>query len=118
MVGDEGRPTPKLSRRAFAEMAAAFSSQLRYLRADLSFLPLLPRALPLYLLLPLRPSSLALSTPVKYLSPHTNLLILRVSREHYRTLWAALTLLRRVGGHEVIARVLHVGGESTTEGQD
>lgn len=116
MVGDEGRPTPKLSRRAFAEMAAAFSSQLRYLRADFSFLPLLPRALPLYLL-PLLPSSLALSTPVKYLSPHTNLLILRVSREHYRTLRAALTLLRRVGGHEVIARVLHVGGESTTEGQ-
>jgi ribonuclease P/MRP protein subunit POP5 len=48
---------------------------------------------------------------VKYLSPHTRTLIIRVSREHYRTLWAALTLLRRLGGHQVIARVLHVGGE-------
>ncbi|ORY88505.1 Rpp14/Pop5 family-domain-containing protein [Leucosporidium creatinivorum] len=47
---------------------------------------------------------------IKYLSPHTNILIIRVSREHYRTLWAALTLLRRIGGVEVIVRCLHVGG--------
>lgn len=48
---------------------------------------------------------------VKYLSPHTNLVIIRVSREHFRTLWAALTLLRKLAGEEVIARVLHVSGE-------
>ncbi|KAL8291353.1 hypothetical protein RQP46_002331 [Phenoliferia psychrophenolica] len=47
---------------------------------------------------------------IKYLSPTTHLLILRVSREHLPTLWAALTLLRRLGGQEVIARVLHVSG--------
>lgn len=47
---------------------------------------------------------------VKYLSPHTQILILRVAREHLRTIWAALTLLRRVGGHEVLCRVLHVSG--------
>ncbi|GAA5879055.1 hypothetical protein JCM1840_003855 [Sporobolomyces johnsonii] len=47
---------------------------------------------------------------IKYLSPSTSTLILRVSREHYRTLWAALTLLRRVGGHEVVARVVHASG--------
>ncbi|GAA6060865.1 hypothetical protein JCM10212_006245 [Sporobolomyces blumeae] len=47
---------------------------------------------------------------IKYLSPTTQTLILRVSREHYRTLWAALTLLRRVGGREVVVRVVHVSG--------
>lgn len=48
---------------------------------------------------------------VKYFSPATSTVIIRVSREHYRTLWAALTLLRKVGGHECIARVVHVSGE-------
>ncbi|GAA6006610.1 hypothetical protein JCM11491_003116 [Sporobolomyces phaffii] len=47
---------------------------------------------------------------VKYLSPSTSTLILRVSREHYRTLWASLTLLRKVGGHPVVTRVTHVSG--------
>jgi len=37
-------------------------------------------------------------------------MILRVSREHHRTLWAALTLLRKVGGVECVARVVHVSG--------
>lgn len=49
---------------------------------------------------------------VKYLSPTTSTVILRVAREHYRTLWAALTLLRKVDNHECIARVLHVSGPS------
>ncbi|KAG0660766.1 hypothetical protein C6P46_004450 [Rhodotorula mucilaginosa] len=47
---------------------------------------------------------------IKYLSPTTSTVIIRVAREHYRTLWAALTLLRKVGGHECIARVVHVSG--------
>ncbi|KAI5481868.1 ribonuclease P/MRP protein subunit POP5 [Pseudohyphozyma bogoriensis] len=47
---------------------------------------------------------------IKYLSPNTQILILRVAREHLRTLWASLTLLRRIGGHEVLTRVLHVSG--------
>ncbi|BGP43872.1 RNA-binding protein pop5 [Rhodotorula kratochvilovae] len=47
---------------------------------------------------------------IKYLSPSTSTLILRVSREHHRTLWAALTLLRKVGGVECVARVVHVSG--------
>ncbi|GAA5871409.1 hypothetical protein JCM3774_005590 [Rhodotorula dairenensis] len=47
---------------------------------------------------------------IKYLSPTTSTVIIRVSREHYRTLWAALTLLRKVGGHECVARVIHVSG--------
>ncbi|TNY20092.1 ribonucleases P/MRP protein subunit POP5 [Rhodotorula diobovata] len=47
---------------------------------------------------------------IKYFSPSTSTLILRVSREHHRTLWAALTLLRKVGGQECVARVVHVSG--------
>ncbi|BGP52100.1 RNA-binding protein pop5 [Rhodotorula kratochvilovae] len=47
---------------------------------------------------------------IKYLSPSTSTLILRVSREHHRTLWAALTLLRKVGGVECVVRVVHVSG--------
>ncbi|GAA6056239.1 hypothetical protein JCM3770_002103 [Rhodotorula araucariae] len=47
---------------------------------------------------------------IKYLSPSTSTLILRVAREHHRTLWAALTLLRKVGGQECVARVVHVSG--------
>ncbi|GAA5885420.1 hypothetical protein JCM16303_005191 [Sporobolomyces ruberrimus] len=47
---------------------------------------------------------------VKYLSPSTSTMILRVSREHFRTLWASLTLLRKIGGKEVVTRVTHVSG--------
>ncbi|GAA5902419.1 RNA-binding protein POP5 [Sporobolomyces salmoneus] len=47
---------------------------------------------------------------IKYLSPTTNTLILRVSREHFQTLWASLTLLRKIGGKEVVTKVSHVSG--------
>ncbi|GAA5938061.1 RNA-binding protein POP5 [Sporobolomyces koalae] len=47
---------------------------------------------------------------IKYLSPSTMTMIIRVSREHYQTLWASLTLLRKIGGKPVIVRVTHVSG--------
>ncbi|GAA5982166.1 hypothetical protein JCM5350_003478 [Sporobolomyces pararoseus] len=47
---------------------------------------------------------------VKYLSPGTCTLILRVSREHFQTLWSSLTLLRKIGGYPVIVKVNHVSG--------
>ncbi|GAA5957985.1 hypothetical protein JCM3765_006223 [Sporobolomyces pararoseus] len=47
---------------------------------------------------------------VKYLSPQTCTLILRVSREHFQTLWSSLTLLRKIGGIPVIVKVNHVSG--------
>ncbi|GAA6011141.1 hypothetical protein JCM10207_005511 [Rhodosporidiobolus poonsookiae] len=47
---------------------------------------------------------------IKYFSPSTSTLIVRVAREHRRTLWAALTLLRKVGGVECVARVVHSSG--------
>ncbi|KAM0790545.1 hypothetical protein ACM66B_003413 [Microbotryomycetes sp. NB124-2] len=47
---------------------------------------------------------------IKYFSQTTHMAIIRVSRQHFRTLWAALTLLRALQGQPVIARVVHVGG--------
>ncbi|KAK4046448.1 RNA-binding protein pop5 [Microbotryomycetes sp. JL201] len=47
---------------------------------------------------------------IKYFSQQTHTAIIRVSRQHFRTLWAALTLLRALHGQPVIARVVHVGG--------
>jgi ribonuclease P/MRP protein subunit POP5 len=50
---------------------------------------------------------------VKYWSPATSTFILRVSREHYRTAWAAMTLMNRVpvkGGRNCVFRVVRVSG--------
>lgn len=48
--------------------------------------------------------------PVIYHSPLTTLTILRISRAHYRTLWASLTLLREINHHATIPRVVAVSG--------
>lgn len=50
---------------------------------------------------------------VKYWSPATSTFILRVSREHYRIAWAALSLINRVpvkGGKNCVFRVVRVSG--------
>jgi ribonuclease P/MRP protein subunit POP5 len=47
---------------------------------------------------------------VIYHSPQTTLTIFRVSRAHYRTLWAATTLLRTLNGHPIVPRVVAVSG--------
>jgi RNase P/RNase MRP subunit POP5 len=41
-------------------------------------------------------------------------MILRVSREHFQTLWCCLTLLRKLGGKPVIIKVEHVSGIAHT----
>jgi ribonuclease P/MRP protein subunit POP5 len=48
---------------------------------------------------------------VKYFSPTTRLAVIRCSRDSHKQVWAALTLLRSIKGHEVIARVIHISGE-------
>lgn len=35
---------------------------------------------------------------------------MRCAREHFRIVWAALTLLREVGGRAAVVRVVHVSG--------
>lgn len=48
--------------------------------------------------------------PVIYHSPLTTLTIIRISRQHYRLLWASITLLTHLGGVRVIPRVIGVSG--------
>ncbi|KAL2263186.1 hypothetical protein VTK26DRAFT_7841 [Humicola hyalothermophila] len=53
------------------------------------------------------------SLQVKYLSPATSTFILRVSRAHYRLVWAALAFMNQVpikGGRPCIFRVVRVSG--------
>ena len=50
---------------------------------------------------------------VKYLSPATSTFILRISRAHYRLVWAALAFMNQVpikGGRPCIFRVVRVSG--------
>ncbi|KZO98935.1 hypothetical protein CALVIDRAFT_535035 [Calocera viscosa TUFC12733] len=50
------------------------------------------------------------SLNVKYYSPVTNLCIIRVARDHYRTAWAGVTLLTSLNGETCIPRVVHCSG--------
>ncbi|KAK9447496.1 ribonuclease P/MRP protein subunit [Limtongia smithiae] len=47
---------------------------------------------------------------MKYFSPATSTGIIRVARDHFRIVWAALTLLTEIEGVRVVATVEHVSG--------
>jgi hypothetical protein len=47
---------------------------------------------------------------VKYFSHVTSTGIVRVARENYRMVWAALTYLREIQGRPVVVRVVRVSG--------
>lgn len=47
---------------------------------------------------------------VKYFSPVTSTGILRVARENYRLVWAALTYVKEIQGRPVVIRVVRVSG--------
>jgi ribonuclease P/MRP protein subunit POP5 len=47
---------------------------------------------------------------VKYLSPHTQLAIIRTSRTSHQLVWAALTFIRQIKGVDCSVRMVHVGG--------
>jgi ribonuclease P/MRP protein subunit POP5 len=47
---------------------------------------------------------------VKYFSPTTSTGIVRVGREQYRLVWAALTFLKEIKGQPCIISVVHVSG--------
>ncbi|KAI8325591.1 hypothetical protein GQ54DRAFT_301830 [Martensiomyces pterosporus] len=47
---------------------------------------------------------------VKYFSPRTRLGILKVPRDHYQMVWAALTLTTHYSKHPCLIRVWHVSG--------
>jgi len=50
------------------------------------------------------------SLQVKYFSPTTNLSIVRVAREPYRTAWAGITLMTAIKKQRCIPHVEHVSG--------
>ncbi|KAG5513346.1 hypothetical protein PMAC_001409 [Pneumocystis sp. 'macacae'] len=52
----------------------------------------------------------ASSLNIKYYSPATCMGILRIARQHYRLVWAALTLVKMVHNQRVVIRVLRVNG--------
>jgi RNase P/RNase MRP subunit POP5 len=47
---------------------------------------------------------------VKYFSPHTNIGILRISREEVHIVWGALTFIKELKGKPCIIKVLHTAG--------
>ncbi|KAG0315801.1 hypothetical protein BGZ99_007253 [Dissophora globulifera] len=47
---------------------------------------------------------------LKYFSPHTNIGILRISREEVHIVWGALTFIRELKGKPCMIKVLHTSG--------
>ncbi|KAK6524513.1 hypothetical protein TWF281_011420 [Arthrobotrys megalospora] len=47
---------------------------------------------------------------VKYFSPATSTGILRITRDNYRTLWAALTYIRELFGQPAVIKVIRISG--------
>ncbi|KAG0048044.1 hypothetical protein BGZ83_006951 [Gryganskiella cystojenkinii] len=47
---------------------------------------------------------------LKYFSPHTNIGILRISREEVHIIWGALTFIKELKGSPCIIKVLHTSG--------
>ncbi|EIM91227.1 uncharacterized protein STEHIDRAFT_73016 [Stereum hirsutum FP-91666 SS1] len=54
--------------------------------------------------------SVAASLSVKYFSPTTNLCIVRVARDPYRTAWAGVSMLSNIEGKVYLPNVIHVSG--------
>lgn len=50
---------------------------------------------------------------VKYFSPHTNVGILRISREEMHIVWGALTFINQLKGRPCIIKVIHTSGTNT-----
>ncbi|KAK3831772.1 MAG: hypothetical protein JOS17DRAFT_684277 [Linnemannia elongata] len=47
---------------------------------------------------------------LKYFSPHTNVGILRISREEMHIVWGALTFINQLKGRPCIIKVIHTSG--------
>ncbi|KTW26356.1 hypothetical protein T552_02839 [Pneumocystis carinii B80] len=53
---------------------------------------------------------IAASLNIKYYSPATHTGIIRVSRQHYRLVWAVLTFIKTIQDQPVLIRVLRING--------
>ncbi|KAF9977640.1 hypothetical protein BGZ73_005356 [Actinomortierella ambigua] len=54
------------------------------------------------------------SLTLKYFSPHTNVGILRVSRDEANMVWGAMTFIRQIKGNPCLIKVIHVTGTIKT----
>jgi ribonuclease P/MRP protein subunit POP5 len=50
------------------------------------------------------------SLSIRYFSPATSTGIVRIARDHYRMVWAALAFIRDLGGRECVITVRRVSG--------
>ncbi|KAJ3054113.1 hypothetical protein HK097_002633 [Rhizophlyctis rosea] len=50
------------------------------------------------------------SLSVKYFSPYTSVGILRVARDHFHMVWAAITFITSIQKRPCVVRVVHVAG--------
>ncbi|KAJ1476756.1 hypothetical protein T484DRAFT_1964905 [Baffinella frigidus] len=48
------------------------------------------------------------SLQVKHCDPAASIAVIRTDREEHETVWAALSFIRELLGHDVVCRVLHV----------
>ncbi|EMR09328.1 hypothetical protein PNEG_02283 [Pneumocystis murina B123] len=53
---------------------------------------------------------IAASLNIKYYSPATHTGIIRVSRQHYRLVWAVLTFIKTIQDQPILIRVLRING--------
>ncbi|TEB31545.1 hypothetical protein FA13DRAFT_332720 [Coprinellus micaceus] len=54
--------------------------------------------------------AVAPSLTIKYFSPQTSVGIIRVSREHHKVAWAALTMLTSIDGVRYLPNLVHLSG--------
>ena len=47
---------------------------------------------------------------VKYFNPLTNVVLLRISRDHYETMWSAMSFITQMNQRECCFRVIHLAG--------
>lgn len=50
------------------------------------------------------------SLQVKYFNPQTCISLIRISRDHYETLWSAMTFVTSIKKRNCILRVIHLSG--------
>ena len=67
-----------------------------------------PHATPRHFLLTTIATAAALVT--RYFNAHTNIMLLRVSRDHYETLWSSMTLMSSFDRRPCALRVVHLSG--------
>ena len=54
------------------------------------------------------------SLSVKYVNPHTHVVLVRAMRGAHQMVWQAMTFIKKIGSQEAFFRALHLGGTIRT----